>query len=83
MTAEFFLGYIAALKDIPQKTAHREITSVLNQVELSDAADMKIGGFSGGMKQRVLIASAIWGNPDLIIMDESFPILKLLQKRYL
>lgn len=70
MTAEFFLGYIAALKDIPRNTAQREIASVLEQVELSDSADKKIGGFSGGMKQRVLIASAILGNPDLIIMDE-------------
>lgn len=70
MTAWDFLGYIAALKGIPKKSALQEITDVLKKVELSDYADKKTGGFSGGMKQRVLIASAILGNPDLIIMDE-------------
>ena len=70
MTAQTFLGYIAALKGMPSKKAPTEIEKVLEQVELSDCADKKIGGFSGGMKQRVLIASAILGDPDLIIFDE-------------
>lgn len=70
MTAAFFLGYIAALKEIPRKNARREIDYVLEQVELSNAANNKIGGFSGGMKQRLLLASAIMGDPDIIILDE-------------
>ncbi len=70
MTAQTFLGYIAALKGISKKSAEQQISDVLEQMELSDAADKKIGGFSGGMKQRVLIASTILGDPDLIIMDE-------------
>lgn len=70
MTAQTFLGYIAALKGIPRKTAPQEIAAVLEQMELSDCADKKIGGFSGGMKQRILIASAILGDPDLLVMDE-------------
>lgn len=70
MTAQMFLGYIAALKCIPKKEVLQQIADALEQVELSDVADKQIGGFSGGMKQRVLIASAILGDPALIIMDE-------------
>lgn len=70
MTARVFLSYIAALKCIPPKEAHWQIEKVLEQVELSDVSDKHIGSFSGGMKQRVLIASTILGDPSLIIMDE-------------
>ena len=70
MTAWDFLGYISALKQLPKKQAAAQIRQILGQVELSDAADRQIGGFSGGMKQRVLIAAAMLGDPKLIIMDE-------------
>ncbi len=69
-TAPTFLAYIAALKNIPKKEAAIQIQDVLELVELADVASKKIGGFSGGMKQRLLIASTILGNPDLILFDE-------------
>ena len=70
MTAWDFLGYISALKCIPKKQAVQQMKQALEQVELSDVSDKQIGGFSGGMKQRVLIAAAMLGDPALIIMDE-------------
>ena len=70
MTAQTFLNYIAALKCLPRKQAEKEITELVKRVELTESIDKKMGGFSGGMKQRVLIAAALLGNPDIMILDE-------------
>ncbi len=47
-----------------------EIERVLSYVNMQEAADRAIGGYSGGMKQRILIAQAILGDPKLIVLDE-------------
>lgn len=69
-TARRFLMYIAALKGIKTKEALNDTEKLLKTVELSDVADKKIGSFSGGMKQRILIAQALLGNPQLVLLDE-------------
>ena len=69
-TGRRFLSYMAALKGIPKKEVTSEIERVLSFVNMQDAADRAIGAYSGGMKQRILIAQAILGEPRLIVLDE-------------
>lgn len=65
-----FLSYMATLKGISKKEMKAEIERVLSYVNLTEAADRPIGAYSGGMKQRILIAQAILGDPKLIVLDE-------------
>lgn len=70
MTAESFLVYMAQLKEIPRKQLSAEIDRVLEMTNLLDVRHKEIGSFSGGMKQRVLLAQALLGNPKVLILDE-------------
>ena len=69
-TAREFLKYMCVMKNIPRNEHAEKINKMLEYVNLSDAADKKIGSFSGGMRQRVGIAQALINNPEIIIMDE-------------
>lgn len=69
-TGRRFLSYMATLKGISKKEMEKEIHRVLSYVNMEEAANRTIGTYSGGMKQRILIAQAILGDPKLIVLDE-------------
>lgn len=69
-TAKRFLNYIAVLKDIPKEDIEIQIQKVSKSVNLQNELGKKIEMYSGGMKQRLLIAATIIGNPKLLIFDE-------------
>jgi ABC-type multidrug transport system ATPase subunit len=69
--AEDLLDYFAVLKGITARASRKEVVeALLKQTNLWEARRQKLGGFSGGMKQRFGVAVALLGAPKLLIVDE-------------
>ena len=71
VSAEALLGHFALLKGIASRSARRDVVeALLHQVNLWEVRKQKLGGYSGGMRQRFGVAVALLGDPSLVIVDE-------------
>ena len=71
VSAEHLLDHFAILKGIAERRARKEVVeALLRQTNLWEVRKQKLGGYSGGMKQRFGVAVALLGNPKLMIVDE-------------
>lgn len=69
-SGERFLYYVAGLKGVKRRAAREQIDKYLNMVGLTKDKGRKLGGYSGGMRQRLMFVAAMLGEPEILILDE-------------
>lgn len=72
LTGQEFLEFVADLRDHGPGSAGERIDELLELLELAEARDRLVREYSGGMRRKLALASALLGPPDLLMLDESF-----------
>jgi ABC-2 type transport system ATP-binding protein len=65
-----YLQLVGRLRQLPERMLDRKIDGLLDLLSIGSAADLSIGAYSKGMKQKILISAALLHDPDLLIFDE-------------
>jgi len=70
LTGREFLAFVGAAIGLPNRVADERAELLLRRLELDGAADRALGGYSTGMQKRLNLASALLGEPELLLLDE-------------
>jgi ABC-2 type transport system ATP-binding protein len=70
MSAREYLDYVGQIQGLPSPERKRQVGEMLELSDLKEVSRRRIGGYSGGMVQRLGIAQALIGNPPVLLLDE-------------